>query len=83
MVQHRDEATVRAGRQYSKSLDSGTSNWRGLEDSWYERIIMVSLVPSRHGNDVMHAGNVHVLNQSIPGKRPLPGKRPPPRFWPS
>ena len=33
MVQHRDEATARAGRQFSKSVDSGASVWRGLEDS--------------------------------------------------
>ena len=38
MVQHRDEATARAGRQYSKSLDSGAKVWRGLEDSRYEHI---------------------------------------------
>ena len=45
MVQHRDEATARSGRQYSKSvefLDSRASVLRGLEDSRHERILYVS-----------------------------------------
>ena len=50
MVQHRDEATSRVGRQFSKSVESGASIWHGLEDSRHERIrYQVS------GNDVMHA----------------------------
>ena len=38
MVRHQDEATAHAGRQFSKSVESGASVWRGLEDSRHERI---------------------------------------------
>ena len=45
MVQHRDEATAHAGRQYLKSvefLDSRVTVLRGLEDSRHEHILYVS-----------------------------------------
>ena len=38
MVQYRDEATAHERRQCSKSLDSGASVWRGMEDSRYEHV---------------------------------------------
>ena len=54
MVQHRDEATARAGRQFSKSVDNGASIWRGLEDSRHENVYGRSHSQAS-GNDVMHA----------------------------
>ena len=38
MIQHQDEATVHAGRQLSKSVESGVSDRQGLEDARYESV---------------------------------------------
>ena len=53
MVQHRYEATARAGRQFLKSVESGASIWHVLEDSRHQRICRPRSQAS--GNDVMHA----------------------------
>ena len=42
MVQHRDEATARAVRQFSKSAENGASVRSWLEDSQHERYMVVS-----------------------------------------
>ena len=54
MVKHRDEATAHAGRQFSKSIDSGVSVWHGLEDSQHECIYGRSRFQASW-NDVMYA----------------------------
>ena len=42
MVQHRDEATAREVRQFSKSAENGASVRSWLEDSQHERYMVIS-----------------------------------------
>ena len=54
MVQHRDEATERAGRQFSESAENGMNIRSWQEDSQHEWYMVVSF-PGTREQHYMHA----------------------------